>query len=147
MWLDHKEQTAVALRKVSWRALLEVTTTESKPVDGCITGKQRLGRVNDALYQDWGKFLQMSSVKLHKVPVPGMQLFPQQLVYLEKQISTLHTLRCILGPCVESLIVWDRYAWLKEVTQSRRCFDVYLLNLFDQKQGSGRNISIAVIAN
>jgi len=75
-----------------------------------------------------------------------MELFSEKLVRLEKQVSTLHTLRCLLGPCVESLIIWDRYAWLKEESQYGRCFEVYLLNLFDQKQGSGRNISITIIA-
>lgn len=76
-----------------------------------------------------------------------MELFPKTLVHLEKQISTLHTLRSLLGPCVESLIVWDRYAWLMEVSRREDCFEVYLLNLFDQKRGSGRNISITIIAN
>lgn len=77
----------------------------------------------------------------------GMELFPQNLARLEKRISTLHTLRCILGPCVESLIIWDRYAWLREVLGGVGWFEVYLLNLFDQKQASGRNISITIISN
>jgi hypothetical protein len=143
--LDHKTQAEVALRKVSWRALLEATTTELEPVDGYLAMKQRLGRVSNTLYQDWGKFLQISSIKLHKLPIPGMELLPKKFIHLEKQISVLHTLRCLLGPCVESLIVWDRFAWLKEASQGGRCFEVYLLNLFDQKQSSGRNILINIV--
>ena len=146
-WLLHKAQVEIALRKVSWRALLEATTTECEPVDGCLAGKKRLGRVSNASYQDWGHFLQISSVKLHKAPIPGMELFPKELVRLEKQLSALHTLRCLLGPCVESLIVWDRYVWLREVSLHGRSFGVYLSNLFDQKQGSGRNILITTMAN
>ena len=76
-----------------------------------------------------------------------MELFPQRLVRLEKQISTLHALRCLLGPCVESLIIWDRYSWLKDVSERGRHFKVHLLNLFDQRLASGRNILITVIAN
>ena len=114
---------------------------------GCLPGKKRLGRVNNALYQDWNRFLRISSEKLHRVPIPGMERLPEKLVHLEKQVYTVHTLRCLLGPCVESLIVWDRYVWLKEVSRYGRCFEVYLLNLFDQKRGSGRNISITAMVN
>ena len=89
----------------------------------------------------------MSSAKLHKKPIPGMELFPDKLGKLEKQISILHTLRCLLGPCVESLIVWDRYAWLREVLKDRVCFEVDLLNIFDQKQASSRNIAITIVSN
>ena len=76
-----------------------------------------------------------------------MEMFPEKLSQLEKQISTLHTLRSLLGPCVESLIVWDRYAWLNEVSKDGACFEVHLLNLFDQRKASSRNISITIISN
>lgn len=137
----------LALRKVSWRALLEVTTTESDHPDSRPAMKNCLGRVSDSLYQDWRRFLQASLVKLHRRPIHGVELFPEGLARLEKQISTLHTLRCLLGSCVESLIVWDRYAWLKEVSVGGTCFEAHLLNLFDQNQTSGRNISITVLSN
>lgn len=146
-WSDNKAQAAVALRKVSWRALLEVAAAEGDPMDGCLAEKKRLGRVKNALYQHWDQFLRMSSEKLHRIPVPGMELFPEEFVRLEKQVSTLHTLRSLLGPCVESLIVWDRYTWLKEVSECERYFEVDLLNLFDQRQASGRNILITIITN
>ncbi|KAF9651567.1 hypothetical protein BDM02DRAFT_3138676 [Thelephora ganbajun] len=146
-WLDHQARTEVALRKVSWRALLEATTTESNPTDGCPTPKNRLGRVSNDLYQHWEQFLQISSVKLCKIPIRGMEQFPEKLAMLEKRISTLHALRCLLGSCVESLIIWDRYVWLKEVSGGGRYFEAHLLNLFDQRQASGRNISITLISN
>ena len=76
-----------------------------------------------------------------------MELFPEKLSRLEKQMSTLHTLRCLLGSCVESLVIWDRYAWLKEVSGGEMYFEAYLLNLFDQGQASGRNISITIVSN
>lgn len=148
-WLDHRTRMEVALRKVSWRALLEVTTTETgcDPVDGCPTTKNRLGRVSGNWYHHWEQFLVMSSIKLCKKPIPGMELFPRELIPLEKQISTLHTLRCLLGPCIESLIVWDRYSWLKEVSRDGMFFEAHLLNLFDQRQASSRNISITIISS
>jgi len=121
-------------------------TTESDSLDACPTTKNRLGRVSDNLYQDWRQFLQVSSVKLHRKPIPGMELFPEKLAQVEKQIATLHTLRCLLGSCVESLIIWDRYAWLKEVSRGGICFEAHLLNLFDQNQASGRNISITILS-
>ena len=146
-WLDHRARTEIALRKVSWRALLEATTTEHDPTDGCPTARIRLGRISDSSYDHWEQFLLMACVKLCKKPILGMELFPEKLIQLERQISTLHTLRCLLGPCVESLIIWDRYAWLKELSKDGMCFEVYLSNLFDQKQASSRNISITIISN
>lgn len=146
-WLDHKTQAALALRKVSWRALLEVSTIRSNPTNDHHTEKKRLGRVSNTLYQHWDQFLQASSVRLHRRQIPGAELFPEALARLEKQISTLHTLRCLLGPCVESLIIWDRYVWLKEASEGGRHFEAYLLNLFDQRQASGRNVLITMIAN
>lgn len=124
-----------------------MSTTRSNPTSDHHTKEKRLGRVSDALYQHWDQFLQLSSVRLHRGQIPGAELFPEMLVRLEKQVSTLHTLRCLLGPCVESLIIWDRYVWLKEVSEGGRHFKAYLLNLFDQRQGSGRNVLITMIAN
>jgi len=146
-WLDNRGRTELALRKVSWRALLEATTTEGHPPDGYPTVKSRLGRVSGNSYQHWEQFLRISSAKLERKPIPGMELFPEKISQLEKQIFTIHTLRCLLGPCVESLIIWDRYAWLKEVSRGGTSFETHLLNLFDQGQASGRNISITIISN
>ena len=149
MWLDHRVRTEIALRKVSWRALLEAATTEIECnlTDGCFATNGRLGKISNSYYSDWGRFLLISSAKLHKKPILGMELFPERLTKLEKQIFALHTLRCLLGPCVESLVVWDRYAWLREVSEDRACFEVHLLNIFDQTQASSRNISITIIPN
>ena len=146
MWLDHRVQTEVALRKVSWRALLEAATIENHSMDGYPSTKIHLGRISDSLCHNWEQFLLMSSVKLRKKPILGMELFPEKLALLEKQISTLHTLRCLLGPCIESFIIWDRYAWLREESGGRTCFETYLLNLFDQRRASSRNVSITIIS-
>ena len=58
---------------------------------------------------------------------------------LAGQIKTLHALRCLLGPPVESLIILDRYLWLTEELARDNALRVDLINLFDQDIGSGRN--------
>lgn len=66
---------------------------------------------------------------------------------MESRLEVLHALRCILGPLVESIILLDRLAWIREELEARK--DVVgikadLINLFDQAIGSGRNIAILV---
>ena len=60
-----------------------------------------------------------------------------------RQIEVLHTLRCHLGPAVESLIVLDRFLWLSE-SVAGSSGTVQLVNMFDQESGSGRNLGLVV---
>ena len=90
---------------------------------------------------------------------------------LLRSLETLHTLRCLLGPVVESAILEDRVGWVKEellllevehglghglglgaVDEAAVDVDVdieeikvKLVNLFDQSTGSGRNVAIVVL--
>ena len=77
---------------------------------------------------------------------------------LLRSLETLHTLRCLLGPVVESAILEDRVGWvseellLLEVEHGHRLgvvdeaeIPVKLVNLFDQSTGSGRNVAIVVL--
>ena len=86
---------------------------------------------------------------------------------LLRSLETLHTLRCLLGPVVESAILRDRVGWVNEellllevehglghglgaVDQAVVDVDVdgikvKLVNLFDQSTGSGRNVAIVVL--
>lgn len=104
------------------------------------TEKRRLGKLNDKLYADWNTFLNSASGKLQAGPIVCPD--HDELRTLERRLSALHVLRCLLGPCVESLIIWDRYMWAKEVFS--HSMEVELVNLFDQKKGSGRNIAIVL---
>jgi hypothetical protein len=69
---------------------------------------------------------------------------------LESALSVLHVLRCIMGPLIETLILLDRYEWIREelngsgVSQESNTMDVDLINLFDQATGSGRNVAIII---
>jgi len=63
----------------------------------------------------------------------------------ENCLQVLHTLRCLLGPVVESMILLDRLVWVQEELRRGGCGMVAeLVNLFDQDTGSGRNVAIVV---
>lgn len=64
--------------------------------------------------------------------------------HVSRQIRTLHALRCLLGPPVESLIILDRYLWLTEELASDSALPVDLINLFEQDGGSGRNVALVL---
>ena len=117
-----------ALRKIVWRAMLEETLAERSEVRtndeatpvpcgdaGAHTDRpaRRLGRLNDSAYKDWETFVRTVRNKMDltdcdiREPDPAMQ----------KRIEVFHTMRCIAGPAVESLILLDRLAWLQEKLQ------------------------------
>ena len=150
-----------------------------------------LGKLPTSAYTSWGAFLRCVEDKL-----PGVR-FAEELVSLRleegddgethtedvgeahaeelektlrtllRSLETLHTLRCLLGPVVESAILEDRVGWVKEellllevehdlghglgaVDQAVVDVDVdgikvNLVNLFDQSTGSGRNVAIVVL--
>jgi hypothetical protein len=67
----------------------------------------------------------------------------------ESRLAVLHTLRCLLGPLVECMILLDRLLWIREELTDMASgvgseMDVQLVNLFDQATGSGRNVGIIV---
>jgi hypothetical protein len=104
------------------------------------TGRRRLGKLNDKLYADWTTFLSCATEKIQVGPILSPSY--DHLQTLERRLSALHVLRCLLGPCVESLVIWDRYLWAKEIVNDG--LKVELVNLFDQNQGSGRNTAIVL---
>ena len=149
----------------------------------------RLGKLPTSAYTSWGAFLRCVEGKL-----PGVR-FAEELVSLRleaddyadtdadgeahaeelektlrtllRSLETLHTVRCLLGPVVESAILKDRVGWIKEellplplevehglghglgaVDQAVVDIEeikVNLVNLFDQSTGSGRNVAIVVL--
>lgn len=119
------EDARFALRKVVWRAVLEETLQkhrDSGPAPGDSGDAsapetqqdrprpRRLGRLNDSAYKDWETFVRTVRTKLELVdadiPAPDPEM--------ERRIEVFHTLRCIAGPAVESLILLDRLAWMQE---------------------------------
>jgi hypothetical protein len=64
---------------------------------------------------------------------------------LERFLEVVHTLRCLLGPAVETTILLDRLLWIYEKLENNGShMRVSLVNLFDQATGSGRNVAIVV---
>ncbi|KAF4562590.1 hypothetical protein EYR36_003984 [Pleurotus pulmonarius] len=130
----------------------EDESTGSNPV------MRRLGRLADSAYRDWDTFLlkvgeklgvsvQSSLAAIHNGEVCDSRLLPTAT-----QLETLHVLRCLLGPAVETLIARDRIQWvadeLANVAKGGNDFDdnltVRCINLFDQGSGSGRNTAIVI---
>jgi hypothetical protein len=155
MWLRQSSdnslvsnKAAESVKKVVWRAMLEglisnAATIEPREISPGTTRKMRLGRLNDKVYSSWPTFLACASERL-QIPL-NIPLADDQRELTEVRLSILHVLRCLLGPCVESLIVWDRYIWATEVIESLDPgMEIELINMFDQRQGSGRNIAIVL---
>jgi len=120
---ENRTDAALALRKVVWRALIgarfakaaaalrTVDGDERGPVDG--TGDRpamrRLGRLNNAVYDDWRTFAGVAGERL------GVDFGADELDAGERalgsELEVLHVLRCIVGPLVESVIIMDREEW------------------------------------
>lgn len=109
------EDATLAIRKVAWRALLEGLIS-SRHVTGVPGRPTRLGRLKDSLYEDWSSFLRAAEDKM------GVDLIPSKSIHIddgrddlmERRFQVFHTIRCILGPVVESFILLDRQEWLRK---------------------------------
>jgi len=131
--------------------------SEINPLTGHTEELIRLGRLNDRCYASWSTFLQTVEQKLSV-------RFPKEVFHeeskglegdkanstLERKLEVLHTMRCLLGPVIESAILRDRVQWLMEAlmsgtdAQENESVEVKLVNLFDQATGSGRNVAIVI---
>ncbi|KAL4080840.1 methyltransferase domain-containing protein [Scleroderma citrinum] len=143
-------------------------------------GNRRLGKLNNTSYVNWATFLSCAVTKMdidlpilvrhHLEGEPDTEdLLPPWILYnghdggdreqrstqerleTESRLEVLHVLRCILGPLVETLILLDRYEWLRDELEAvegesevERKWKVDMINLFDQATGSGRNIALVV---
>lgn len=108
---------------------------------------RKLGRLKDGAYKDWATFLEVARKKM------GMDFgsvtenaVTERDAGLERLLEVVHTLRCILGPVIETAFVLDRMAWIHEDLgkQGRADIRAAAVNLFDQATGSGRNIAIVM---
>jgi len=131
--------------------------SEINPSTGHTEELIRLGRLNDRCYASWSTFLQTVEQKLSvKFPKEVFQEESKGLeddnanFTLERKLEVLHTMRCLLGPVIESAILRDRVQWLMEAltsgtdAQENENVEVKLVNLFDQATGSGRNVAIVI---
>lgn len=172
IWLGNLPSARLSVKKVVWRAFLSqemgrqghhdtvpelwrdkstrhgplsedpLQSGDRKKVIGVGTTPtmRRLGKLNDALYTNWGGFLKVARERLGVdftgIPAPSLEV--------QNRLSTLHTLRCLLGPLIETFIVEDRMKFLKEGLRNSQLQDVRVVNLFDQSTGSGRNMALVV---
>ncbi|KAF9524475.1 methyltransferase domain-containing protein [Crepidotus variabilis] len=120
----------------------------------------KLGKLNNQCYASWTTFLEAVERKLLvKFPDAAFDEQTKGVLQgdlghesLDRKLEVLHTLRCLIGPVIESAILRDRVQWIKETlaaTQETREVnetspEVGLVNLFDQSTGSGRNVAIVV---
>lgn len=154
---ESRADATLALRKIVWRALIgaryakaAAAADESGPPDG--TGDRpamrRLGRLNNAVYDDWRTFAGVAGTRL------GVDLGADAELELDaneralsSKLEVLHVLRCIIGPLVESVIIMDRMEWVREKLNAvgdAGELVVEAVNLFDQATGSGRNVALVV---
>jgi len=128
------------------------------PEDPTCTGQTptlfRLGRLKDSAYTNgWPAFLHIAEARL------GVKFCPNAFDLLEresdlvKNLEVLHVMRCLLGPLVETAILTDRVEWVREKLEfvddgeqdnKARRMSAELVNLFDQSEGSARNVAIVV---
>lgn len=166
----------LAIRKLVYRALLEAhlppPSTEAAPdsmnpsransgskvyrprgapASGPTTGSgtgvihRRLGKLPDSAYASFTHFLACASERLG-VPIEAPPEGDAWFRRTQSQVEVLHVLRCIMGPSIESAIVADRVAWLREAFDQpgaeEKKWEVELVALFDQAAGSARNFAI-----
>lgn len=147
-------------RKVVYRALLghllaprfsrsvdTITMDESGDGEGLnvLEGK-KLGRLNSSAYASWATFLQQTSFRLGLPDVmdlkypPGSERKPPDR--LPQRLACLHTMRCLLGPVIESLLIIDRVLYLADHLDPK--WSIRAVNLFDLASGSARNVALVV---
>lgn len=143
-WLDGPEEFARGLRKIVYRARVEKLLMDRYGGEMFKAGKQ-VGRFNDGAYASWDEYLRRASGRLE---IPHEELLALagkdgDDVELVKRLELLHVLRCMMGPVIESLLVIDRWLYLREELDDD--VEVRMINLFDQRTGSARNIALVAV--
>ncbi|KXN88186.1 Protein RRNAD1, partial [Leucoagaricus sp. SymC.cos] len=135
-------------RQLPWSRLpvVKVQNFDQEEVGtGATPAMRRLGRLRDHAYQDWDTFLDVAGKKMG-VKFANDAEGQERDAHMERLLEVVHTLRCLIGPVVESAIILDRLAWIEENlgSDAHREMRAEIVNLFDQATGSGRNIAIVI---
>lgn len=148
-WLSDWPAFSLGLRKMVFRALLERLFAEHG--GKMYQAGMQVGRFNDAAYADWETYLSRVAERLEGVTLEELKERDRQVdekveggenVKFRRRLEVLHVLRCFLGPVVESLILMDRWMYLREEVD--QTVQVKMVNLFDQSTGSARNVALVV---
>ncbi|KAH0586135.1 hypothetical protein H2248_007401 [Termitomyces sp. 'cryptogamus'] len=148
-WHLSPDRLALTIRKVVWRALLGRLYASSEPDKdtGSTPTMRRLGRLPDSAYASWPTFLKIASQRIG-VDLAGPNPPPEPPnPDFQRRLESLHVLRCLFGPVIESYIILDRVEWLKEqvrTSETLKGYSVEAVNLFDQATGSGRNVALVL---
>ncbi|KAL5529577.1 hypothetical protein ACEPAG_5562 [Sanghuangporus baumii] len=150
IWFRSTEATSateLAMKKVLYRALVSPLLDRSNEAGV----SQKLGKLNSKAYESFGGFLDMAGRKMEIdllssfMEIIARASVAAEIDKLSRRVRTLHALRCLLGPPVESLIILDRYLWLhEEVGSSGERLIGDIVNLFDEETGSGRNVALVL---
>lgn len=151
-WLrspDAESATNLAMKKILYRALVNPLLIQSEGEDPDEAETQlRIGKINIKANEDFETYLIRVGHKVKRDLITEYRIRnmsnPEALenTPLARRIKTLHALRCLLGPPVESLIILDRFLWLQEELEGLGELHVQLVNMFDQEVGSGRNSTL-----
>ncbi|KAG8932192.1 hypothetical protein FRC02_001544 [Tulasnella sp. 418] len=140
-WTTHR----LARKKCVYRALLERELV-NRGFEPTFRSGRQVGRLNDKSFESWEKYFSLAikrmgfDIQSETIPPPIIQ--DEETIRLMRRLELLHVLRCLLGPVVESLILMDRWLYLREELPEQ--VKVQMVNVFNQNTGSARNVALVV---
>ncbi|KAI9230855.1 MAG: methyltransferase domain-containing protein, partial [Piptocephalis tieghemiana] len=127
-WRVQREETIRGFTHHYYRSLLHLLMLQEGLIpSGSKESAPRVGRLRPRAFRDFGTYVSMAMTKMgmeEKGREMGESKALDLLAHGEKQgwakhIAALWSLRALLAPCIESLIVLDRWFFLKEQGVSR----------------------------
>ncbi|CEP18406.1 hypothetical protein [Parasitella parasitica] len=146
-WIDQQEETLIAYEHHFFRALLQFIMVEKGLTDASVAPV--VGRLNKK--RDFTSFSVYVKAALKRLKYPEDTISSEEAEayyqeykdkQVDKQITILWTLRVLLGPILESIILVDRYLYLDETIEDSATKGIWLWPLFDPVV-SPRNVVIA----
>ncbi|KAI8364399.1 methyltransferase domain-containing protein [Blakeslea trispora] len=146
-WEDQLEETLMAYEHHFFRALLQAIMVEKGITDA--SKAPVIGRLNKKKdFTSFSVYVQVASKRLN-LPENTITSEEAEAYYekykgqgVDKQIAILWTLRVLLGPILESLILMDRWLYLDDNIPESPTKNIWMWPLFDPIT-SPRNIVIA----
>ncbi|SCV68249.1 BQ2448_370 [Microbotryum intermedium] len=154
--LTNSQELKESIVKLGYRARLEAELAAQGLGS---EGQRRVGRVSKS--QDYDDYRLKALSKYGVTEVPRLRFGSDEVDEEREWTETLYklqvfwTLRCHLGPVLETLLVLDRFAFLVERLREvegeegegsklKRSVVLELRNLFDQRSGSVRNMALVL---
>ncbi|KAI9333637.1 methyltransferase domain-containing protein [Pilaira anomala] len=146
-WVDQQKETLIAYEHHFFRALLQLIMVEKGLIEASVAPV--VGRLNKK--RDFTTFsvyvkAALKRLKLDEDTITSEEAEEYYIEYkkrqVDKQITILWTLRVLLAPILESIILVDRWLYLNETIQDSPTKGVWLWPLFDPV-ASPRNVVIA----